>query len=145
MPRILIDTSAIYAFVARTDVNHPRAVEFVKAARRQRSVFILPDLVFAETMTLLKARLGAGVAVRVGEELRSNPAYLWSPLTENAERDTWATFQQYVDKAWSYTDCALLVAARRVAVSQVFSFDRHFDQMPGVQRVPTSPTAGSTP
>lgn len=136
MSRILIDTSAIYAFVTRTDANHPRAVAFVRAARQERSVFVLPDAVFAETMTLLKVRLGADVALRVGEELRRQPAYLWTPLTGEGERETWAAFQQYADKAWSYTNCAIMVIAQRMNVPEVFSFDRHFDQMPRIRRVP---------
>src|SRR5512144_794165 len=122
MPRILIDTSAIYAFVTRTDANHTRAIAHVKLVRQDRSVFVLPDVVFAETMTLLKVRLGAAVAIRVGEELRRNPVYLWSCLTDEGERETWAAFQQYADKAWSYTDCAVLVISQRTSIPQVFSF-----------------------
>ena len=34
----------------------------------------LVDAVFAETMTLLKVRLGVETAIRVGRELRGNPA-----------------------------------------------------------------------
>lgn len=50
------------------------------------------------------------------------------------ERATWEAFQRYADEEWSYTDCAILVLARRLEVP--FAFDRHFEEMPGIVRLP---------
>lgn len=134
--RVLIDTGAIYAFVTRTDPHHEAAKRFTKAWLQSSGVFVLTEVVFAETMTLFKARLGTGIALRVGHELRRNPAYSWSFLGEDGERDTWALFQRYDDKDWSYTDCAILAVAQRQKVPRVFAFDHHFDQMPALERLP---------
>jgi predicted nucleic acid-binding protein len=134
--RILIDSGATYAFVTRTDAHHHRARTFVKAHLARQGVFVLVDAVFAETMTLLKARLGPALAIRVGRELRLNSVYQWIILGPEGERDTWATFEKYSDKQWSYTDCAVLVVAQRLKIPGVFSFDDHFTQMPFVARVP---------
>lgn len=134
--RALIDTGAIYAFVTRNDPAHGAAKAFVKSWLARKGTFILADLVFAETMTLLKVRLGTRVALRVGRELRQNSAYLWLPLGAEGELDTWAIFQQYEDKEWSYTDCALLSIARRLRIPCVFAFDGHFLQMAGIERLP---------
>ncbi len=136
MRRTLIDTGAIYALVARTDVHHTTARNFVQEWLAHRGTFVLPDIVFAEAMTLLKARLGTAIALRVGRELRQNQAYVWIALGVDGERETWAAFEQFNDKEWSYTDCALLVLTRRLKCPEVFSFDGHFDQMPGVVRLP---------
>lgn len=136
--RIIVDTGAIYAFVTRSDPHHEAAESFVRAWLERSGLFVLPDVVFAETMTLFKARLGTGIALRVGRELRRNPAYLWIPLGVEAERDTWALFQRYDDKEWSYTDCAILTLAQREKVPRVFAFDRHFDQMPDIERLPAT-------
>jgi predicted nucleic acid-binding protein len=136
MRRVMIDTGAIYAFVARTDANHEAAVTFTRQVLAQESSFVLADVVFAETMTLLKARLGSAVALRAGRELRQNPAYQWMALGVDGERDAWAAFQKYDDKAWSYTDCAIFALARRLRLAEVFAFDSHFDQMPGIIRLP---------
>ncbi len=135
--RLLIDTGAIFAFVARNDPNHRAAVAFSKSWLDRRGRFVLPDVVFAETMTVLKVRLGSAIALRVGRELRRNPAYQWLPLGDEGELDTWAIFQRFDDKTWSYTDCAVLSIARRLRIPQVFAFDRHFLQMPEIQRVPS--------
>jgi predicted nucleic acid-binding protein len=42
---------------------------------------------------------------------------------------------RYTGKEWSYVDCSLLALAQRQKVAIVFSFDGHFEQMPGVTRV----------
>jgi predicted nucleic acid-binding protein len=135
-PRILVDTGAIYAFVTRTDPNHEAAKSFIRSWLEEDRVFLLADIVFAETMTLFKARLGVRIALRVGRELRRNPAYSWTRLGDEGERETWALFQRYDDKEWSYTDCAVLALSRREKVPRVFAFDHHFDQMPDVERLP---------
>jgi predicted nucleic acid-binding protein len=133
---ILIDTGAIYAFVARTDKNHRASRSFVKRWLDRGGVFVLVDTVFAETMTLLKVRLSVQTAIKVGRELRRNPAYRWSALGPDGERDAWEIFQMHDDKDWSYTDCSLLAVSRRSGVRGIFAFDRHFSQMRGVERHP---------
>ena len=134
--RILIDTGAIYAFVTRSDANHAAAKRFVESWLRRKGVFLLADVVFTETMTLLKVRLGAELAIRVGRELRANPAYAWKTLGQDGERAAWEIFHTYADKEWSYTDCSLLAVSRRSGIRGVFGFDRHFSQMKEIERQP---------
>ena len=126
----------MYAFVARSDRNHPAARSFFESWIGRRGLFVLVDTVFAETMTLLKVRLGAETSIRVGRELRENPAYAWTALGPDGERDAWEIFGKYRDKDWSYTDCGLLAVSRRSGVRGIFAFDRHFSQMKGVERHP---------
>ena len=135
MQSLLIDTSAIFAFVTRSDKEHGAAVAFTRAWVAQGRHFVLPDVVFNESMTLLKARVGADIAIKTGQVLRTNPAYRWTTLGVEPEAETWTIFQRYRDKAWSFTDCALLALARQTSISSVFSYDRHFDQMRGMTRV----------
>jgi predicted nucleic acid-binding protein len=136
MKLALIDASAIYALTVRGDAHHAEALTFARDWLTKHSGFILPEWVFVETMTLLKARFGSTVALRVGKDLRGHPAYRWMPLGREDERETWATFQKYADKDWSYTDCALLTLAQRLAVREVFAFDVHMKQMPYIQPRP---------
>jgi predicted nucleic acid-binding protein len=63
MSRVLIDTGAIYAFVVKSDIHHQAAREFTLNFLAQGGSFVLLDWVFAETMTLLKARLGSKIAL----------------------------------------------------------------------------------
>ena len=54
------------------------------------------------------------------------------------QRCDWAKSEQmirYHDKEWSYTDCGILAVAQLLDIGEVFAYDRHFDQMPGIRRV----------
>jgi len=135
MKTALVDTSAIYGMIDRTDKYHLAAQAFGTRWLTEANQFVLLDWVFVEAMTLLKRHVGAAVAVQTGRFLRRSPLYRWAAVTPDDEREVWAVFQQYADKHWSYTDCALLVMSRRLKVKQVFSYDAHVAQMPDVRRV----------
>ena len=135
MSAILIDTSAIFAFVNRMDYEHKAALAFTQKWVAQNNQFVLPDIIFAESMTLLKARLGADIAIKAGSVLRTNSIYRWTALDADTEAEAWTIFQHYRDKEWSFVDCAMLALARKLKLAQVFSYDHHFEQMPGLRRV----------
>lgn len=130
----IVDTSAIYALVDRTDPNHWRAAHFLKQSTT-RGTLLLSNHVFDEIMTLTKARLGAHVAVQLGIRLRNSQVLQMIIFSTAEEMHTWRIFSQYHDKAWSYTDCACLAIAQQRDVQKAFSFDHHFAQM-GLQIVP---------
>jgi uncharacterized protein len=136
MMRALIDTGAIYAITAAGDKHHREAAQFMKNWVKKDGIFFMSDLVFIETMTLVKKRLGPDVAIRLGWELRENPVFSWISLSPALEQETWAAFRSYDDKEWSYVDCELLVLAKKLKIAEVFSFDNHFRQMPGVCCIP---------
>ncbi len=135
MKTALIDTSAICGMIDRTDKYHPEARAFGTRWLTEVNQFVLLDWVFLESMTLLKRHLSGALAIQTGRFLRKSPLYRWETVTPDDEREVWAVFQQYADKHWSYTDCALLVMSRRLNVKQVFSYDAHIAQMAGVKRV----------
>jgi uncharacterized protein len=136
MMRALIDTGAIYAITAAGDQHHQAAAQFMKIWMRKNGIFFLSDLVFIETMTLSKRRLGPEVAIRIGWELRENPIFSWISLSPALEQETWAAFRSYDDKEWSYPDCELLVLAKDLKITDVFTFSSHFRQMPGIRCLP---------
>jgi uncharacterized protein len=47
-----------------------------------------------------------------------------------------ATFIQYADKDWSYTDCLSKVMMERLQVAEAFAFDNHFRQFGTVRVLP---------
>jgi len=136
MIRALIDTGAIYALVRTADRHHHEADGFLKSWVKQKGIFCISDLVFVETMTLIKKRGGSALSIQVGCELRENPLFVWISLTPELEKETWSVFRGYEDKEWSYTDCELLVLSNRLKVPSIFAFDAHFRQMPGIRCLP---------
>jgi uncharacterized protein len=137
MPRYaLIDTGAIFALANRKDKHYAAAQKIFREWTTQRNGWIVLDWVFIESMTLLKARLEAPVALRFGQQLRRNPLYHLVRIQPDDEIEIWNVFQKYSDKEWSYTDCGLYVMAQRLRIAEVFTFDEHFKQMPGIVRLP---------
>jgi predicted nucleic acid-binding protein len=134
MSTLLIDTSALHALNYARDDNHARAVTYFKSlAGRVKPILI--DWVFVETMNLTKARLGPSYAIAFGRQLKASKAFYPVLLNDLDKQITWEIFEQYYDKAWSYTDCSLLAVARRLGSRRIFAFDHHFQQM-GLEVLP---------
>ena len=56
-----------------------------------------------------------------------------------AKRSWDVLFEQYnIDKQWSFTDCTSYVVMKDFAITEVFVFDHHFEQM-GFIRLPSLP------
>jgi predicted nucleic acid-binding protein len=135
MRQILCDTSALVALADADDPCADLAQEYLRDIA-PGIVFIVPDTIFSETMTTIKRRLDAAAAVKVGQQIRKSVRFRLYRLTEDDDRATWDIFSRYTDKEWSYVDCSLFALAQRQKIADVFSFDRHFEQMQGVTRVP---------
>lgn len=138
---ILLDTSALFASLDRRDPNYFQARVFL---RKQRVIYLVPDTVFNEAMTLIKVRLGSELARSTGEQILAGAPIRLYRLTPEDANETWRIFCRYTDKDWSYTDCSILALSRRLDIQEVFAFDHHFDQMAplGLLRLPTDERIG---
>ena len=134
MTQFLIDSGAFLAMLDARDKFHPTAKQFALANRE--AVFLIPEFIFAEAMTLVKARLGAAAAIQLGQHIHESDQFHLVPLSDKERQATWALFSRYDDKAWSYADCSLVSLAQQLQITAVFSFDHHIDQMPELTRVP---------
>lgn len=124
-PLILVDTSAYFALVDRSDRHHAAAVAFV---RSNAVPLATTDLIVVETLNLTRVRLGHSPAVRLGRRLR-NPAL--TTVLKVAEQDmtrAWQLFQRYRDKEFSFTDCTTFALMERMRITTAFAFDIHFRQ-----------------
>ena len=133
MKTILVDSSFLLAMVDRDDKHHPEVIDFLK--KLERATLLVTSHIFDEAMTLIKARLGSEIAVRTGQQLRLSTLFRLVYVTERDDEAAWEIFSQYTDKDWSYTDCSCLAMMRRLGITEVLSFDHHFDQM-GTVRLP---------
>ena len=130
---IFVDTSAWFASVVPSDSDH-RAASMWLAQNTQP--LLTTDYVIDETLTLLRTRREAQRAISLGEAFFSNGLATVYYLTEADVYQTWQTFKQFVDKNWSFTDCASKVVIEKLNLSQAFSFDRHFRQFGSINVVP---------
>jgi predicted nucleic acid-binding protein len=131
MSLLLVDTSALCAFIDKGEHRHRAVTSFIQTRGAEFTLFV-SDYVFDETLTWVKNRFGARQAIEFGRKLRASDFCRYYVLTVEDEALTWATFEKYSDKAWSYTDCSCLAVMQRLQITEVLSLDAHFRQM-GVQ------------
>ena len=124
MARVLVDTSAVYALLDRSDANHQSARAILQALKKRRAEPLLTNFLVAESHALILARLGADTARRW---LFGN---VWAvePVTEGDEAKARQILARYVDKTFSYTDATSFAVMERRSLRTAFAFDPHFRQ-----------------
>jgi predicted nucleic acid-binding protein len=122
--RILIDTSAVYALIDRSDRWHATAKASLEDIKKARSEPLLTNLVVAECHALILVRLGAPLARKW---LTSN---VWSVqrVTVDDEARAMTIITKYIDKAFSCANATSFAVMERLGIQRAFAFDPHFRQ-----------------
>jgi uncharacterized protein len=122
--RILVDTSAVFALLDRSDVNHAAAKKTLQHLSRRRVQPLLTNFIVAESHALALSRLGADVARRW---LLAN---VWpvERVAVDDEAKARAIVAGHADKTYSYTDATSFAVMERLALREAFAFDPHFRQ-----------------
>lgn len=130
---VFVDTGAWFALFVSTDAEHRAARSWFETNARE---LLTTDYVLAELLTLLKYRGHYKLAVRFGEALLTQQLARLERVPEADLHETWAVFQRYADKEWSFVDCSSKVIMSRLGIDTAFAFDHHFEQFGTVTRVP---------
>ncbi len=133
---IFVDTSAWYALKATDDRFHSDAVEFydlLKAGRH--GSLVVSDYVLDETATLLMDTKSGDVATAFLDEALASKSVRLIWVDPDLFSQTINTFKRGGDRRWSFTDCTSFELMRRLNISDVFAFDRHFSEA-GFNRIP---------
>jgi uncharacterized protein len=130
---IFVDTGGWYAGIVSDDKNYRQAIAWLDSNDQP---LLTTDYVVDETLTLLKVRGHASLALDLGMSLFGGQLAHIVLVAEEDIQKAWRVFQQFRDKDWSFTDCTSKVVMERLQVTQAFSFDRHFRQFGSVTVVP---------
>jgi uncharacterized protein len=122
--QILVDTSAVFALLDRSDANHAAARSSLAGLQKRRAEPFLTNLIVAESHALLLARLGGAIA---RTWLLGNTWPIERVTGEDEERAR-AIIARYVDKTYSYTDATSFAVMERRGLKVAFAFDPHFRQ-----------------
>lgn len=128
MSEIIVDTSALVAFFVGSEKHHPAARHY--AAQNSTARWIILETVFDEFVTWMRAKVSIASSIQVGRILREEHIYV--NISDTADEATWENFCKYDDKHWSYTDCSILVRARKLGVFDLYAFDEHLQQIAGL-------------
>ena len=127
------DTGGWFALFVPEDINHVTALAWFA---RQRQPLLTTDYVVDETLTLLRSRGQADVALNLGEQFFNGSLATIYYLTEDDIRASWQVFTRYADKEWSFTDCTSKFIMEKLDITEAFAFDQHFRQFGAVVVVP---------
>ena len=133
MKEIFVDTGAWFALFVPTDPNHGAAHRWYD---QNQQTLLTTDYIIDETLTLLKARGEWTRAFAVGRQLFGGSLANIHYLTREEIFLTWQTFQNFSDKAWSFTDCSSKVIIEKLDLPRAFAFDQHFQQFGAVIVMP---------
>ena len=123
--RHFVDTSAWIAFVDKKDPDHA-AVK--RALNANRGELVTTTYVLDETVTLAKRRLGANVAILLGNHLRGSPGITVVHVAEQDEQEAWNLFCKRADKGCGFTNCTSFVVMRTLGINAAFALDDDFRQ-----------------
>lgn len=122
--KLLVDTSALLALFVRNDVNHLRALEFVRQHPKAR--YVLTELILAEVATRLRALAGAERGASVALSLLESRRYELLFADTGLLRGAIEKMARLHDKRLSLTDCVSFEVMERLGLHDAFSFDRDF-------------------
>ena len=124
MARVLVDTSAVYALLDRSDRWHDAARVALQRLRQGRNEPLLTNFILAECHALSLSRLGADIA---RSWLLTN---VWPVERVSIDDEAKATeiVRQYTDKTFSFTDATSFAVMERLKLRRAFAFDPHFRQ-----------------
>ncbi len=124
MAQILVDTSAVYALIDKSDGYHRRALTILRSLPRRGLTPFLTNFIVAECHALLLSRLGANTA-RDWLLEQIWPVERVNPHDEECAREI---IRSFIDKTFSYTDATSFAVMERLGIGEAFGFDSHFHQ-----------------
>lgn len=124
MRTTFIDTSAFVALVDRKDRNHLAAKRTLKSLAQKRTPLVTSTYVVDEVITLLRMRLGHGIAVRAGDALLASRMCRLLEVDAGTRDSAWHIFVRYADQTFSFTDCTSFALMRALESNEAFTFDR---------------------
>jgi uncharacterized protein len=134
---IFVDTGAWFALAVRNDPDHAAAIAWLET---NREPLVTTDYIVAETATLLRMRdktiRGHRLAVRIATSILRGESATLEKVREEDLRRALDVFRTYRDHFFSFVDCTSFVVMERLGITQAFAFDRHFNEYPGISRVP---------
>ena len=133
----LVDTGAWFAIAVRNDPDHETAMAWLE---RNRDSLVTTDYILAEMITLIRMRdktvRGHRLAVRMATSLLHGEAAILEKVNAEDLERALSVFRTYRDHLFSFVDCTSFVIMERLGISRAFAFDHHFDEYPGINRVP---------
>jgi len=121
---IIADTSGLVSLFLPGDHNHEVAVKAAKELQNEHKDILIPAAVFVELLNILGRKVGHTAARAVVAEL--TPPFLILTTQTNVSQAL-KKFDS-LPQAVSFTDCLVMATADEYATSEIFGFDKQFEE-----------------
>ncbi|MDI6786680.1 MAG: PIN domain-containing protein [bacterium] len=131
MKKVFIDTSAWVAINSKDDQYHNEDCLINQKLIIEGYRYITTNFVLDETYTFMRYEVSHKKAVEFGHEvvkLEKSRKVEVVPVSKEIEKSAWEIFEWYDDKDFSFTDCTSFMIMEQLGVTEVFTFDHHFEQ-----------------
>jgi predicted nucleic acid-binding protein len=128
-----IDTSALLAVLDADDLNHLSAKQAWENLVANEDDLVCTNYVLVETFALVQSRLGLEAIRTLQEDIVPLLRVEW--LDAQSHASSVAALLIAARRQLSLVDCASFDAMRRLGVTAVFTFDRHFAEQ-GFNQIP---------
>ena len=124
MEIIMVDTSAVYALLDRSDEMHDRAKNCLLIINQNKNRVLLTNFIVAECHALISSRLNHEIA----RNWLKNLCWPVERVLEEDEKNAVQIIMSYRDKSYTYTDAVTFAVMNRLGLTTAFAFDNHFKQ-----------------
>lgn len=132
MDKVFVDSGGWIACINRKDRHHQKAVNYLKALRKDRVPLITSNFIQAETITWIRYNINHQTSLKViklwekVEEMNELTTYRVSKEIDRKAREI---FKKYSDHILSYTDCTSFAICKKHGIKKVFGFDSDFNTL----------------
>ena len=123
---VFMDTSAWAAYFNKKDSNHRAAVKIWKNLRKDEAGFFTTDYIVDETLTLLKIRANADVAIKGANAILASNVVKMVRVSDDIFSGALEIFKKYKEHLFSFTDCTSFEVMKKIGLGKVFTFDNDF-------------------
>jgi predicted nucleic acid-binding protein len=137
MPRVLVDTTVLFAAAYRSDSAHEDALPILRGIdTAELPDAVVLDYVLAETLNGLTTHAGHTAAVDFLDRIEENARVHIASLTGDDFTTAKALFRQY--EQFSLVDAALVAYMHASGIEYLYAFDDDFDAAPDIHRLATA-------
>ena len=130
---IFVDTGAWYALAMPADPDHESAKGVLASINEP---LLTTDCVVDELLTLFVVRGRKSKGIEWRHEVLERGGTNLERVLDDDFANALQIYEQFADKAWSFTDCTSYVVMRRLGIKAAFSFDGDFRQFGTVTVLP---------
>jgi predicted nucleic acid-binding protein len=121
---IIADTSGLVSLFLSGDHNHKVALKAARQLQTEKKSIFVPAAVLVELLNILGRKVGHTAALAAVSELYPPFVVLTTQANVREAKKKFAELPQSV----SFTDCLVMATADEYATSDIFGFDKQFEE-----------------